>query len=77
LRSTVGWGGTSVVVGTSGEGAIVVVVVGRTSVVVGVGFGPSLDAGTPSVGDPSVGPGSFTVDKGSFASETGVPLGTG
>jgi hypothetical protein len=67
-EKTVDWGGISVVAGTSGEGGIVVV--GGMS----VGVGSSLGAGTPSAGGTLVGSESFTVDEGSFASDTGVSV---
>lgn len=60
----VGWGDTSVVLGTPGQGAIVVVVVGRTSEVE-VGQGSLLDAGTSSTGGTSL---------GFVTSETGVSV---
>lgn len=60
---TVGWGDTSVVLGTPGQGAIVVVVVGGTSEVE-VGQGSSLDAGI-STGGASL---------GFVTSETGVSV---
>ena len=55
---TIGWAGTSVVVGTSGEGAVVV----------------GVESGSPSAGGTSVDSGSFEASRGSSVSEIGVSV---